>query len=68
MHQAQAGVHGMAMTSKAEDLNYLSDAARRNLAVFQQVVSLIAYLIVFCGILKIGALFKATVLPLWEVI
>lgn len=29
MHQAQAGVHGMAMTSKAEDLNYLSDAARK---------------------------------------
>lgn len=29
MHQAQAGVHGMAMTPQAEDLNYLSDAARK---------------------------------------
>lgn len=29
MHQAQAGVHRMAMTSKAEDLNYLSDATSK---------------------------------------
>lgn len=29
MHQAQVGVNGMAMASKAEDLNYLSDAAKK---------------------------------------
>lgn len=29
MHQAQAEVNGMAMASKAEDLNYLSDVAKR---------------------------------------
>lgn len=37
--------------------------ARTNLAVIQQVVSLIAYLMVFRRILKIAVLFKATVLP-----
>lgn len=29
MHQAQAEVNGMAMASKAEDLNYLSDVAKK---------------------------------------
>lgn len=67
MHQTEAGVNGMAMTSRAENLNYLFDAAKEKFGCFpKQRVYLLAYLIVFWKNLRICGLFAAIVLFLWE--